>query len=144
MKLVISSNGFYPSALLIIKLVEANSPIIKSWPEDDIEKSNKFFRLPVLDVDSKETGFYIHSLLAHSIKRDGVVYQMSGADKFRSDPDLIRYVEELGKHASHPDCPFYIVDIPDNINWYINDVFGREEICERARVWDHTGLKRDI
>lgn len=54
----------------------------------------------------------------------------------RVDPDLISVIEELGtKNASGPYAELKIVEIPDGVEWQINDYDGAETISERYRTW---------
>jgi cytosine/adenosine deaminase-related metal-dependent hydrolase len=54
---------------------------------------------------------------------------------FRTDPDLIKVVEELkeksyGRHAS-----LHIVEVPDDIEIIIDEYDGMEQVAESHRVW---------
>lgn len=53
----------------------------------------------------------------------------------RSDPDLIRVVEELGKAANGRHSELEIVEIPDGVDFEINDYDGMESVHEAHRVW---------
>ena len=56
----------------------------------------------------------------------------------RSDPDLVQVVETLGEKAGHgKNCKLKVVEIPDNIKWYIDDrnQGGGEFIAEEHRTW---------
>ena len=54
----------------------------------------------------------------------------------RDDPALIQAVEELGEDAnSHMSC-LKIVEIPDDVDWYIYESHGFETIEEKHRSWN--------
>ena len=54
----------------------------------------------------------------------------------RDDPILIRVVEELGSDkASNSHAKLEIVEIPDGIEYTIDDYDGRESIHEAHRSW---------
>ena len=57
----------------------------------------------------------------------------------RTDPDLIKVVEELGgehrKGASGRFAKLKIVEIPDGLDWEIDDDDGWETIREKAKKW---------
>lgn len=57
-------------------------------------------------------------------------------DVMRTDSDLIKVVEELGAKANGRFASLKIVDIPDDVKWYlyISD-FGPESIHEVHRSW---------
>lgn len=55
----------------------------------------------------------------------------------RTDPDLIKAVEELGvEKASGSLAELKIVEIPDDVKVYISDYDGMERIEEHHRSWD--------
>lgn len=56
-------------------------------------------------------------------------------DLDRTDPILIQVVEELGKDANGRFSDLRIVEIPDDIVWFIDDHDGRETICEQHMRW---------
>lgn len=53
----------------------------------------------------------------------------------RTDPLLIQVVAELGKNASGGCASLKIVEIPDGIDWEIEEYDGREWIAEKHRTW---------
>ena len=56
----------------------------------------------------------------------------------RSDSDLVQVVETLGEKSGHgKNCKLKVVEIPDDIKWYIDDrdQFGGEFIAEEHRTW---------
>jgi hypothetical protein len=61
---------------------------------------------------------------------------ISVSDVSRSDPDLVKVVEELGKEASGNCSELKIVEIPDNISYEIDEYDGMESIHEVHRSWN--------
>ena len=57
-------------------------------------------------------------------------------DLARDDPDLVAVVEELGNRANGFHAELKVVDIPDNVNWYIEEYDGREWVAERHQTWE--------
>lgn len=54
----------------------------------------------------------------------------------RSDADLIQVIEQLGvKEAGGWASNLKIVDIPDDVEWQIEDYDGLEHVAERHRTW---------
>ena len=53
----------------------------------------------------------------------------------RDDPILVQVVEELGNEANGAFAELEIVDIPDGVNWHINEYDGMESIHEDHRSW---------
>ena len=66
------------------------------------------------------------------MKKDDEVYVW---DIKRDDPDLIEVIEELGP-MSYGDCAeLKIVEIPDNVEWEIEEYDGTEWVSEVHRTW---------
>jgi len=55
--------------------------------------------------------------------------------KLRADPDLIAVVEELGEEASGCCAKLEIVEIPDGVDFIIEEHDGMEHIAEAHRTW---------
>lgn len=53
----------------------------------------------------------------------------------RTDNDLISVIEELGDEASGSFGRIVVVEIPDDVDWEIDDYDGWESIHEKHRVW---------
>lgn len=53
----------------------------------------------------------------------------------RNDPDLVEIVEEMGDAASDLFAELKVVDIPDGIEWEIQEYDGREWVAETHRTW---------
>jgi len=56
-------------------------------------------------------------------------------DTFRSDPTLVAVVEELGERANGAYAELVVVEIPDDVDWYIHDYDGQETVRENHRSW---------
>lgn len=54
---------------------------------------------------------------------------------YRTDPVLIEVVEELGDEVNTFYSRLIIVDIPDDMNYVIDDYDGIETLHERVQVW---------
>ena len=53
----------------------------------------------------------------------------------RADKDLIKCIETLGKKANGSFADIKIVEIPDDVNWGIDDYDGIEHVYELHRTW---------
>ncbi|MED4883131.1 hypothetical protein [Bacillus smithii] len=61
---------------------------------------------------------------------------VSSGDIKRNDPDLIAVVEELGEEANTEYSMLKIVEIPDDVEWIIeDDGSGHEWVAEKHRTW---------
>lgn len=54
---------------------------------------------------------------------------------FRTDPTMIQVVEELGTKANGRCAELKIVEIPDGMNYTIEEFDGMEHIAEVHRTW---------
>lgn len=54
----------------------------------------------------------------------------------RNDAELIQIVEQMGDRAAGDFANLKIVEVPDDVNWYIEEYDGREWVAERHRTWD--------
>ena len=53
----------------------------------------------------------------------------------RDNDSLIRVVEELGEKANGVCARLKIVEIPDDVEWHIDDYDGLEHVAEDHRTW---------
>ena len=53
----------------------------------------------------------------------------------RSDPDLVAVVEQLGEDANTDSSELKVVEIPDGVEWEIQNYDGMEHIAEKHRTW---------
>ena len=53
----------------------------------------------------------------------------------RNDPVLVEVVEHLGESANGWAADLKVVEIPDGVDWYVEDYDGVEHIAERHRTW---------
>lgn len=56
-------------------------------------------------------------------------------DIARDDPALVQTVEELGEKANGKYSWLKVVEIPDDVDWYIEEYDGDEWVAEKHRVW---------
>ena len=47
----------------------------------------------------------------------------------------IEMIEEEGTSINGPYAGLKIVEIPDDVNWYIEEYDGMEHVAERHRTW---------
>ena len=49
--------------------------------------------------------------------------------------ELIGVIEEMGEEANVIYAQLKIIDIPDDVDWYIDDYDGIETVREKHRSW---------
>ena len=59
----------------------------------------------------------------------------SGRLENRTDPLLIRVIEELGDMANGRCAKLKVVEIPDGTDYIIDEYDGNEHIAEAHRTW---------
>jgi hypothetical protein len=57
----------------------------------------------------------------------------------RDDPDLVSVVELLGERANDCYSRLEVVEIPEDVSWYISDYDGMERVEEQHRSWPNKG-----
>lgn len=62
-------------------------------------------------------------------------YTMDNRPSDRSDPDLVKVVEELGDEASGDCACLKVIEIPDDVEYTIEEYDGNEWIAETHRRW---------
>ena len=53
----------------------------------------------------------------------------------RDCPHLVRLVEEMGEKAGSSTSKLKIVEIPDDVEWQIEEHNGSEWVAEKHRTW---------
>ena len=53
----------------------------------------------------------------------------------RNDPVLVAVVEKLGERANGKHADLKIVEIPDDVQWEIEEYDGSEWVAEKHRTW---------
>ncbi len=63
---------------------------------------------------------------------DGYGYDFNN---HRDNPELVKVVEELGTKASGTCANLVIVEIPDDVEWFIDEYDGWETVREKHKTW---------
>lgn len=53
----------------------------------------------------------------------------------RDDPVLLKVISELGEEANGSCAELEVVEIPDGIEWEIEEYDGLEHVAEQHRIW---------
>lgn len=53
----------------------------------------------------------------------------------RTNPKLVEVVEKLGDRASGSLSSLSVVEVPDDVEWEIDDYDGMERVAEKHRTW---------
>jgi hypothetical protein len=83
-------------------------------------------------------GFSLSTVGEAEILRRGGATVATSYDKWdieRTDPILVEMVEEDSGLYSGNFARLYVVEVPDDVEWYIHDYDGREHVAEKHRTW---------
>ena len=69
------------------------------------------------------------------LKKDGIIYDFPGRSADRGHPDLIQVIEDLGDGANGACAQIKIVEIPDGVDYSIEEYDGIEWIAEKHETW---------
>jgi hypothetical protein len=69
------------------------------------------------------------------VKEEGNSAYFSDRDIPRDDPNLVKVVEKLGEKANGRCASLAIVDIPDDVEWDVEEYDGNEWVAEHHRTW---------
>ena len=97
--------------------------------EAEIKKA--FLAMP-FDTDDVDL---INDKTSDQCYREHCLYLGNGEDKWRADPHLIQVIEEMGEEANESHAEIEIVDVPDNVEWFIEEYDGMEHVSETHRTW---------
>ena len=98
---------------------------------------NDLIKLKSIGCVNKFKPSVIHYSFLENAKTLDQAYELdfSDYDIPRDDPTLIQVIEKLGQDAWGNYAELKIVEIPDDVEWEINDYDGRECIEEKHRKW---------
>lgn len=83
-------------------------------------------------TDNPDYEFIAYSYTSPEATDDSYFYHR---DIPRDDPDLVAVVEGLGKDAADKFAELAIVEIPADVEWYVEEYDGLEHVAEQHRTW---------
>lgn len=135
MKVVINKcyGGFGLSRAGIEKYAEIKG--IKIYPYLD-----KYVKDRNIQIDDPQADFWLHWTKIEPTKDN--YKELSANDNYfsyleieRTDPALVQVVEELGERANGRHANLKVIDIPDGVDYEIDEYDGLEHIAESHRTW---------
>lgn len=97
-----------------------------AWDNPDSGAPVGYSRIPLENLVIKDDGDYDFS-------NDADYFSDYGMD--RTDPILVRVVEELGAESWGRHAALKVVEIPDDVEYHISEYDGNEHIAENHRTW---------
>lgn len=142
MKIVINKcyGGFGISPEALIELIKKKSTAVKVMTKRKYHgKESALWRLTEERLKEVSDGFFGDGFVTSVLYKGDKVYMLNDdGDRYgiRTHPDLIAVVEKMGNEASSRFANLKIVEIPDNIEWEIDEYDGTEWIAEKHRTWN--------
>jgi len=137
-KIVINTcfGGFGLSYEAMMLYAEKKGMALYAFTEKRNESGHLLMEEFELYVPEKRKPFLIH----YSTKplKNGKYEEksyFSDSDIPRDDPALVEVVQELKERASGTHAELSIVEIPDDVEWEIEEYDGTEHIAEKHRTW---------
>ena len=135
MKIVINRcyGGFGLSARATKRLAELQGRecyfFIQEYPSQkyipiSVEKADKAYTFCAWDIPNPDSNSHQH---------EHFIYYSMSVD--RTDPKLIQVVEELGEKANGHCAKLKIIEIPNGVDYEIDDYDGVESVHERHNCW---------
>jgi len=130
--------GFSLSIEALLELVKMKSDVIEV---KSLRESTGCETMAYYKAESKFTQFReIDGFEAEDcgiLHKDNMVYFLK--DKYdnetRTHKDLIHIIEKMGEKAGGRCSKLEIVEIPDNVNWELDEYDGLESVDEVHRSW---------
>ncbi len=87
-------------------------------------------------TNEKYSGLLTHYYRKGMVGKEDAYLSYYDFTRDRTDTDLIAVIEELGvENASDKFAEIKIVEIPDGIEWEIDEYDGVEHVAEKHRTW---------
>jgi hypothetical protein len=129
-KVVINTGCGFKLSIEAFKRCIAENAIGIDTDWEEVTDPNAEFSIDVGD------GFR-QNMFTGMLFRDGAVYAFNcSKEASRSDPALVKIVEEMGEAASDEISSLKILEVPSDVSWHIDeDEDGTEYVRENSRVW---------
>lgn len=135
MKIVINAchGGFGLSHKAVMRYFEIKGQVV--YPEKIKPYTVGSFALDQDGADADESIFsywkYWTSESADREQADSILEY----DILRNDSALVQVVEELGESANGQYSKLKVIEVPDDVEWEIDEYDGSEWVAEKHRTW---------
>ncbi len=137
MKVVINAcfGGFSLSEAAYEKLIEWGVPVRTYVPQERDPDTGRYLPQPANDGEVLFDHDAGTSSMAASMRALTGRYWETWLNTARTHPLLVRVVEELGAAANGRCAELAVVEIPDGVDYTIEEYDGQEHIAETHRTW---------
>ena len=139
-----SFGEFSLSPIVLIELLEISPDILLKDTLESYGYTDLSGYLNPVDIrDDKlgtlfgeENDSILISINGHNIYQKGIVYSLNYHDNFiRTNKDIIKIVKSLGSKSNGKFCDIRIIEIPDDLEFYIDSSGTGEEVHEIHRMF---------
>jgi hypothetical protein len=136
MKIVINKcfGGFGLSYKAVMRYAEIKGIRLYAFVEKYDKNYNSLGYKPYIPEEDEKESLLIHYTTDKDGKMDNKACFYDG-NLERTDPILVEVVKELKKEANGRCAELKIVEVPDDVNWEIEEYDGAESIHEKHRSW---------
>jgi hypothetical protein len=130
MKIVINRcyGGFGLSPKAVMRYAELKGFTL--YQDDSSSLVTSFYKVPVDEYKNMYSEAVKSKDYSHI---NGLYFSERNID--RDDSVLVQVVEELGEEAWGKYAELAVVEIPDDVQWEIDEYDGMERVAERYRTW---------
>lgn len=135
MKIVINKcyGGFSLSPKAVKLLSEKQGKPCYFFKTDYTNGQSKY--IPMHD-DMPNDGLFWHAFTIKNPNDASWEHNITNRPSDRTDPLLIQVVEELGEEADGSCAELKVIDIPDDVEYTIEEYDGNEHIAEKHKTWN--------
>ena len=137
MKVVINRDygGFGVSKELLYRSIQENNSLVQTATSSNENWETNWKPLIEKYLDQEYKGYMACDEGPHLYdEKNQILYSIKDDIKLRTNPDLIRLVEEMGDEANGNYAKLEIVEVSDGAEWYIKDYDGMEEVHETHSI----------
>jgi len=136
MKKIVINGCFGGFGLSEVAMLEyARLKGLKIYVEDDVCELKTYWTIPSPQRPLKENWYTMTLEERQKYNKAVAKSTISYMDIPRDDKDLVIAIETLGKEANGSYAALTIVEIPDDVEWQIEEYDGNEWVSEKHRTW---------
>ncbi len=130
MKIILNKShlGLFLNAVTLKKLAMENGHGVRAMTIKQFHFTDEHVLHAIGD------GFMTNEIESY-VKKGDIIYFPEYGNELRTSPELIKMVEN-DEQIGSPETVYKVVEIPDDVDWYIDDRNGQEFVAEKHRTWE--------